>query len=136
MKLIYGISRYTNANSNKKTHIPDEHGLPICMQSTNPYRQHTYETTEGDCPTCVRCLRLMAEERLAGSENVCCPHLQINRCADTDKHNHLVCGPWYEAHGQLITNRRVTEVCLGAFEDCNFYHKERVLMQGAAGNEN
>lgn len=120
MKLIYGISRWTNANSNKRTHIPDEHGLPICMKSNSPYQQHTYETTDGDCPTCMRCLKLMEAQR--ESANACCPHLQIKQCADSNKHCHLYCEHWHKAHGELVPNYRVAEVCVGVFEDCNYYH--------------
>ncbi len=55
MKLVYGISRWTNANTIKRLHIDDSFGKPLCIKSTNPYRQHTYETAEGE-PTCKKCI--------------------------------------------------------------------------------
>ncbi len=59
MKLVYGISRWTSVNSNKKLHIPNQAGQPICVNSGSPYRQHTYESVEADKPTCKRCLALL-----------------------------------------------------------------------------
>ena len=65
MKLIYGISRWTDANSDKRLHIPNEHdGLPMCLKkSTKPYRQHVYETVEADGPTCKKCLKKVNDEK-------------------------------------------------------------------------
>lgn len=134
MKLIYGISRWTNPNTNKRTHIPNHHGQPLCIKSNNPYRQHTYETTEGDAPTCFRCLKLMKEERICG--NACCPHLQINLCADTSEHHHLTCGPKYEAGEGLPNMQELTELCLGNFRECKHWPKDMVLLEGAKGREN
>ena len=61
MKLVYVIySRHTTANSNYKLHLPASAvdpnftDLPFCFSHT---RCHSYEITEGEKPTCKKCLK-------------------------------------------------------------------------------
>jgi len=59
MRLVYVIGRHTSENSNYKTHLPASFvnpafsDTPLCYSHT---RSHTYEITEGNSPTCKKCL--------------------------------------------------------------------------------
>lgn len=51
MKLVYGISRWTNASRASARHIDDSFGKPLCGNK----RKCTWETEQGE-PTCKRCI--------------------------------------------------------------------------------
>jgi len=51
MKLVYGISRWTNPSRASARHIDDSFGKPLCGDK----RKCTWETEEGE-PTCQKCI--------------------------------------------------------------------------------
>ena len=60
MKLVYGISRWTNPNRPGARHI-NSNNKPLCGGSGR--KAFTWETEEG-FPTCKRCIRLRKKEGL------------------------------------------------------------------------
>lgn len=54
MKVIYGISRWTNACRSHARHIPGPEGKPLCGDKRR--KIFTYETVD-DEPTCLICRR-------------------------------------------------------------------------------
>ena len=52
VKLVYGITRWTNPNRASARHIDDGEGKPLC----NSGRKAFWQTSEGE-PTCQRCIR-------------------------------------------------------------------------------
>jgi hypothetical protein len=53
MKLVYGISRWTNPSRASAGHIDDSFGKPLC--GGNNRRVSSWETGEGE-PTCKKCI--------------------------------------------------------------------------------
>lgn len=53
MKLVYGISRWTNVSRASARHIDDGTGHPLCKSK----RKATWEFEEGE-PTCRRCIQI------------------------------------------------------------------------------
>jgi len=52
MKLVYGISRWTNASRAGARHIDDSFGKPLCKDKR---KVSSWETEEGE-PTCKKCI--------------------------------------------------------------------------------
>jgi len=61
MKLVYGISRWTNPSRPSARHIDDDKGRPLCGGSGR--KAFTWEKEEGK-PTCKRCIQIY--KRLGG----------------------------------------------------------------------
>jgi len=55
MKLVYGISRWTNSSRASARHIDNGNGLPLC--GGNNRKAFTWLKEEGE-PTCQRCIKL------------------------------------------------------------------------------
>lgn len=55
MNLVYGISRWTNANRTGARHIDDGHGLPVC--GGRGRKVLSWEKDTGT-PTCKQCWRM------------------------------------------------------------------------------
>jgi len=55
VKLVYGISRWTNPSRASARHIDDGNGRPLC--GGNNRKAFTWEKEEGH-PTCQKCIRL------------------------------------------------------------------------------
>lgn len=55
------------------------------------------------------------------SENVCCSHLRVVACGDTDEHAHLFCDSQYTIKETIVSNDWVKEFCLGGFAKCEYY---------------
>ena len=55
MKLVYGISRWTNPSRAGARHIAD-YGLPLC--GGNNRKTFSWVAEEGE-PTCPKCIRLL-----------------------------------------------------------------------------
>ena len=66
MKLVYGISRWTNASRASARHIDNGSGKPLC----NDKRKCTWETEEGE-PTFQKCIRLLSESNPVLYEAFC-----------------------------------------------------------------
>jgi len=60
MKLVYGISRWTNASRPSARHIDDGRGKPLCQSKRKVL---SWEKDEGQ-PTCQRCISIY--KRVAG----------------------------------------------------------------------
>ncbi len=60
MKLVYGISRWTNPNRASARHIDNGKGDPMCESKRKVF---SWEREEGE-PTCGKCIRLNAERFL------------------------------------------------------------------------
>ena len=54
MKLVYGISRWTNLGRVSARHIEDAFGTPLCGDKLKVF---SWEKEEGK-PTCKKCIRL------------------------------------------------------------------------------
>lgn len=54
MKLVYVISKYTNANSNYKLHLVNNAGQPWCNSNK---RSFSVEYVFGGTPTCKKCFK-------------------------------------------------------------------------------
>lgn len=59
MKLVYVVSKHTNANSDYKLHIPDPYNKlkPMCRSRES----FSAEFVEGIKPTCKKCLKILNE---------------------------------------------------------------------------
>lgn len=55
MQLVCGISRSKKKES--ALHAPSEEGYPLCIGFFR--NDATFEATEGDAPTCAKCLRIL-----------------------------------------------------------------------------
>lgn len=66
MKLVYVISRYTTANSNYKLHIPNpcNGNMPLCSSK----KAFSIEFTEGEKPTCKKCLKIINRKELTNEK--------------------------------------------------------------------
>lgn len=56
-------------------------------------------------------------------ENVCCPHLKIVKCHDTEDHKHLFCDYENTVERMMIDNDWVKVFCIGRFEECKYFPK-------------
>ena len=56
-----------------------------------------------------------------GTENICCPMLNIVDCGDTDRHKHLLCIARHTIEGCVMSNEDAREFCLGKFMQCGYY---------------
>ena len=54
MKLVYGISRWTNPNRASARHIDNGDGRPLCQDKR---KVSSWSTDEGE-PTCNKCIRV------------------------------------------------------------------------------
>ena len=54
MKLVYGISRWTNSSRASARHIDNGNGLPLCGGMGR--KAFTWVREEGD-PTCATCIK-------------------------------------------------------------------------------
>lgn len=61
MKIIYGISRWTNASRASARHIDDGSGYPLCNDKRKVF---CWEKEEGE-PTCEKCIRIYRKPRIA-----------------------------------------------------------------------
>lgn len=61
MRLVYIISKHTSPNSSYKLHIPNSYknDMPLCGA-----KSFSIEFTEGDKPTCKKCLKYLNETRI------------------------------------------------------------------------
>ena len=57
------------------------------------------------------------------TENVCCPHLEVVGCADTDEHRHLYCDSQFTIKQLVHDNDWVKEFCVGDFKNCKYFPK-------------
>lgn len=57
MRLVYGISKWTNASRAGARHIDNGFGKPLC--GGNSRKVSSWEKEEGE-PTCQRCMRLLS----------------------------------------------------------------------------
>lgn len=55
MKLVYGISRWTNSSRPSARHIDNSEGYPLC--GGNGRKAFSWEREEGE-PTCKKCVSL------------------------------------------------------------------------------
>ncbi len=53
MKLVYGISRWTNPSRASARHIDDSFGKPLCGDKRKVF---SWENEEGE-PTCKKCIK-------------------------------------------------------------------------------
>ncbi|MDD4985009.1 MAG: hypothetical protein PHQ43_04350 [Dehalococcoidales bacterium] len=56
MKLVYGISSWTNPSRPHARHIDDGHGRPLCGGKSQK-KVFSWERDEGK-PTCERCIQM------------------------------------------------------------------------------
>jgi hypothetical protein len=61
MKLVYGISRWTNPSRASARHIDRDDGKPLC----NDKRKCTWETESGE-PTCLKCISIYNKLKFGG----------------------------------------------------------------------
>ena len=62
MKVIYGISRWTNASRPRKRHIPDMNGKPLCNWKGTKI-PFTTEHELGE-PNCLYCIKRNSDDKI------------------------------------------------------------------------
>jgi hypothetical protein len=61
MKIVYGISRWTNASRASARHIDNGQGRPLCNDKRKVF---TWERENG-IPSCQKCIRLAGLNKVA-----------------------------------------------------------------------